>query len=56
MIFEENVEIIEGLEFVFQTVKMTDSYYIYVGDGKQSMNNLYFSIQTPYVRLFRFLG
>ena len=55
MIFQEKVEMIEGSEIVFQIITLTNSFYIYVGDKRQNMNNLFLSIQTPYVDIIYFL-
>lgn len=55
MIFQEKVELIEGSEVFFQIITLTNSYYIYVGEKRQNMNNLFFSIQTPYVDIIHFL-
>lgn len=49
MIFEEKTEIVDGCEVIFQIVKLTDSYYIYIGDKQQNFNNFFYSIQTKYV-------
>ena len=56
MIFQEKAEMIEGSEIFFQIITLTNSYYIYVGDKRQNMNNLFFSIQTPYVDIIHFFN
>jgi len=49
MIFDEKIEIIDGSEIIFQIITLTNSYYIYVGDKRLSMDNMFYSIQTKYV-------
>ena len=49
MILDEKLEIIDGNEILFQIITLTNSYYIYIGDKNQNMNNLFYSIQTKYV-------
>lgn len=53
MIFEEKTEIVDGCEVIFQIIKLTDSYYIYIGDKQQNFNNFFYSIQTKYVLDFK---
>jgi len=51
MIFNEKVENFDGSEIIFQIITLSNSYYIYIGDKRQNMNNLFYSIQTPYVNI-----